>query len=407
MQRRQPPRPRPQRTARVPSQPVVALAAAPPRRRRQQPRRPRRLRRQRRAVINTTALAQLTEPGLAFLKCAFAPPDFNTDPGKGIPDKFEGKVLSRKDVLTDTPSFPANTDVYLLVLPTPGVAYWRLQKAAGTPIDTSDNFTAVLYPGFTSLFGTTAQSRSANVSSFRYASMNCGLYPSSNMMQYGGSVSVWKVPIQMSTVQYPVSNSVPTSQHSHALQGLEGVTFVSQDNYTESFIKGMYASSVCNEPEFEFNNILEGVQTLPPVNVSISQSGQPFGIDAGAENVCGITGFGNMDAIIIKVTTPTGATNVATFKNWACIEYRPTPNATLYQYAHDSPPLDEIALREYRRVARCLPVAVPCAQNATMWERVKALLKSGLSALSAVPGPVGMTASGIQGVSELLSGLFL
>jgi len=358
-------------------------------------------------MSNITALAQLTEPGLAFLKCAFAPPDFNTDPGKGIPDKFEGKVLARKDVLTDTPSFPPNTDVYLLVLPTPGIAYWRLQKTAGAAIATTDNFTAVPYPGFPSLYGATATARSASVSSFRYASMNCGLYPSSNMMQYGGTISVWKAPIKMSTVQYPVANVVPTSQLSHALQGLESVSFISQDNYTESFIKGVYASSVCNDSEFIFTNILEGVQTLPPANVTVAQSGQPFGLDGGAEGVSGITGFGKMDAIIIKVTTPTGATNVATFKNWACIEYRPTPNATLYQYAHDSPPLDEIALREYRRIARCLPVAVPCAENATMWERVKSLLKSSLTALSAMPGPVGMTASGIRGVSELLSGLFL
>jgi len=226
-------------------------------------------------------------------------------------------------------------------------------------------------------------------------------------MQYGGTISVWKAPIKMSTVQYPVANVVPTSQLSHALQGLESVSFISQDNYTESFIKGVYASSVCNDSEFIFTNILEGVQTLPPANVTVAQSGQPFGLDGGAEGVSGITGFGKMDAIIIKVTTPTGATNVATFKNWACIEYRPTPNATLYQYAHDSPPLDEIALREYRRIARCLPVAVPCAENATMWERVKSLLKSSLTALSAMPGPVGMTASGIRGVSELLSGLFL
>ena len=76
----------------------------------------------------------------------------------------------------------------------------------------------------------------------------------------------------------------------------------------------------------------------------------------------------------------------------------------LYQFGHDSPPNDEVALQEYRTVARSLPVAVIAAQNASMWERVKSILKSSLAMASNIPGPIGIAASGISGLSALFEG---
>jgi hypothetical protein len=349
---------------------------------------------------------RLSEPGLAFLKCAFASPDFNTDPGKGIPDRFEGKVVSRKDVLTAATTFTAAKDTFILVAPTPGVAYWVAEVEPGTYPTDATTFTAVVYPGFNSMFGSTASARSANVSSFRYSSMNVGIYPTSNMMQYGGSITVWKAPIQLSTSQFPIgADDTATSQLVHALQGLESVQAVGSDNYSESFIKGVFSQSVCNEPEFEFNNIIEGVQTLPPQNVTLAQSGQPFAFSAGDVADAAIVGWGNMDTIIIRVSTAASAVNTAIVKTWACIEYRPNPNSAFYQFGHDSPPKDEYALEEYRRIAKQLPCAVEAAKNATMWERVKQIIKSGLSIASTVPGPIGMTAAGLQGLSGLFTNL--
>lgn len=358
-----------------------------------------------------SAMSRLTQPGLAFLKCAFAPPDFNTDPGKGIPDRFEGKVVTRKDVLTQSVSFTAGRDTFILVTPTPGIAYWVADVpigtfptagSAGPPVVPPTTFTPVPFPGFASLFGTDSSSRSDQVSSFRYASMNGGVYPTSNLMQFAGSITVWKVPIKLSTVQLPVTTTPPTAALVHTLVGADGVLAVGPDNYSESFIKGTFSQSACNEPEFDFSNILEGIQTLPPT--SIGPSGMPFQMTAANQALAGVTGWGNMDTIVIRVSTPTGAVNSAIVKMWSCLEYRPNPNAMIYQFGHDSPPLDEVALKEYRTVARSIPCAVSAAQNASMWERVKSIIKASLSFASTIPGPIGMAATGISGLSQLFEG---
>jgi len=173
-------------------------------------------------------------------------------------------------------------------------------------------------------------------------------------MQFAGSITVWKVPIKLSNVQLPVATDPPTSALVHTLVGADGVLAVGPDNYSESFIKGAFAQSVCNEPEFDFNNILEGVQNLPPSNIDQTTSGMPFLVSANNSAVAAITGWGNMDTIVIRVSTPTGAVNSAIVKMWSCLEYRPNPNAMIYQFGHDSPPKDEVALQEYRTVARSI-----------------------------------------------------
>lgn len=355
--------------------------------------------------MNMATLTRLSQPGLAFLKCAFAPPDFNTDPGKGIPDRFEGKVVSRKDVLNQSVSFAAGKDTFILIAPTPGIAYWTTTVDPGQFPSSASEFTCVNYPGFQSMFGARAGNRSDQVSSFRYASMNVGIYPTSNMMQFAGSITVWKCPIKLSSVQFPVATTPATSSLVHTLVGLDGVLAVGPDNFSESFIKGTFSQSVCNEPDFEFSDILEGVQTLPPSNVAIGTTGQPFTLTAGDESQSGIVGWGNMDTIVIRVSAPAGAVNSAILKAWSCIEYRPNPNAMLYQFGHDSPPLDEVALQEYRTVSKSLPVAVIAAQNASMWERVKSIIKSSLAFAGNIPGPIGVAASGISGLSTLFEGL--
>jgi len=352
-------------------------------------------------------MTTLTAPGLNFLKCAFASPDFNADPGQGIPDRYEGKVLTRKDVLTASVNFTENTDTFILVAPVPGVAYLSCEVPAGTFPTATDTFTAVPYPGFSSLFGSAASARATNVSGFRYASMNFGIYPTSNMMQFAGSITVWKAPIKLSTNQFPLATTPPTSQLIHSLVGLESAQAVGPDNFTTSFINGMYAQSASNEPDFEFSPILEGVQKMPPVNVTVAESGQPFSVTAGSETTCGITGWGDMDTIIVRVSSGTTAVNSAIIKSWACLEYRPNAQSAFYQFGHDSPPLDTVALDEYRCIIKELPVAVIAAENAHMWDRIKAMLRGGLDLASKIPGPVGMTATGISGISSMLSGLFL
>lgn len=53
---------------------------------------------------------RLTNDGLAFLKCAFAPPDFSDTQVRGIPDNYRGKTLLKKHRLTASTTLFATSD---------------------------------------------------------------------------------------------------------------------------------------------------------------------------------------------------------------------------------------------------------------------------------------------------------
>jgi len=346
----------------------------------------------------------MSGPGIDFLKCAFAPPDFNQDPGKGIPDSFEGKVLSRKDVNTSALSFATGNDYYLMVAPTPGIAYWIASVPVGSALPASTVFTPVPYPSYTSMFGGDVKSRSNNVASFRYVSTCAGLYPTSNMMQYAGSIQVWKFKMDLVNEVLQTGTGGNTPQPCWTLTGTESATQVGPENYSDSFIKGCYSQVVCNEPDFEFSPVLENVVLVPSQPFLATDAGMAFSLGtAGGVN---LTGWGHMDVLMIKVSVPTGtAVDSAMFKTWACVEYRPTVTSAFYQFAHDSPPHDPIALATYRKVAKDVPVAVPCSQNAGFWERVLKIIRGGLGMAAMIPGPIGITATGVSGLMDMVAGL--
>ncbi|CAA34083.1 unnamed protein product [Nodamura virus] len=369
-------------------------------------RRARRTRRQQRMAA-TNNMLKMSAPGLDFLKCAFASPDFSTDPGKGIPDKFQGLVLPKKHCLTQSITFTPGKQTMLLVAPIPGIACLKAEANVGASFS-GVPLASVEFPGFDQLFGTSATDTAANVTAFRYASMAAGVYPTSNLMQFAGSIQVYKIPLKqvLNSYSQTVATVPPTNlaQNTIAIDGLEALDALPNNNYSGSFIEGCYSQSVCNEPEFEFHPIMEGYASVPPANVTNAQASMFTNLTfSGAR----YTGLGDMDAIAILVTTPTGAVNTAVLKVWACVEYRPNPNSTLYEFARESPANDEYALAAYRKIARDIPIAVACKDNATFWERVRSILKSGLNFASTIPGPVGVAATGIKGIIETIGSLWV
>lgn len=351
---------------------------------------------------------KLSGPGLDFLKCAFASPDFNTDPGKGIPDDFQGKVLVKKHVLTQAITFTPAKQTVLLVAPIPGMAFWK------TEVDINASFggttlSGTAYPGFTQLFGASAANLASNVTAFRFASMAVGVYPTSNQMQFAGSIQVFKIPLK--TVLNNFTKPIPTTPATdlavttRIVSGLEGLDSIPADNFSGSFIDGAFSQSTCNEPEFEFRPIVEGFNQIPASGVTLAQAGQFATLSSGATGA--FTGLGDMDAIVVLVGTPTGAVNTAVVKVWSCVEYRPNTNSTLYEFAGDSPARDPIALDAYRAIAREIPVAVRADQNATFWERVKRMLGAGLNFASSLPGPVGQVATGVRGLADAIHSMLI
>lgn len=367
-----------------------------------------RKRQQRRRAIQRPM--QMSEAGRNFLKCAFAPPDFNTDPGQGIPDAFEGKTLVRKDVTTSSINATDNMDSFYLIAPTPGVSYWTVEVAAGTLPLTSSTWTPVYVPGFETLFGKTGQSdtnkRANQVSMFRYASLAVGLYPTSNLMQFAGSITSWKIPLRMQMATYianiATSPVVNIAQTGWIVNGLDGTSKVSPDNYAGTFIEGLFSQSIANEPDFEFQPVLEGIYECPILGTSGGNPGDQFG------NLNGdVLGCGMMDSLVIRVSSPKSAVNNFILKTWSCIEYRVNPNSALYQSAKDSPALDMVALAAYRKVALSIPVAVPYHKNAEFWNRVRQILMSALDTARYLPGPIGELATGIQATTKALQTLWI
>lgn len=358
-------------------------------------------------------MPQMSPAGLAFLKCAFAPPDFNNDPGKGIPDSYEGPTLSRKDNLTSSVAFTAGRDTFLLFTPTPGIAYWKAEVNVGSFPTTSTDFTPVPYPGTVNLFGTPGDAKSKDnvVNAFRYASLAAGIYPTVNEQQWSGSITLWKIGATATQTKFSqtVATIPPVVIRSEMLEiaGLDGVLQVPNQNFATGFVDGVFAASTNADADFDFDDIWAGVQRLPAIAASSPDCMMPFNLDASASGSPDIYGWGKMDTIVMRVSTPAAAVNSAIVKAWSCVEYKPTAGSAFSTFATMSPPMDVIALSEYRRVAREMPLAVKAADNARMWETIKSILGFGIGMASTVPGPVGMAAGGVMSIATALKAMGL
>lgn len=368
----------------VPVAPIVQRTFKPPRNRR----------------VNQRA--RLTEPGMAFLKCAFASPDFSVDPGKGIPDTHEGRVLAIKDSATAAIDFTAGTDTYIVVAPVPGYAYFTGSAAIGS---VPTNLTGVPYSTYTTNFGTSGGPTTNHFSNFRYASLAAGLYPTSNYMAFAGSVQVWKVDLELadSYVVMTDTSAVTTHAMSRRVIGLAGVTTLPpRDNYSESFIKGAYTVATDKSGKFCWNNF--SVETTYQ-DVKYGETPEtPALVWDGTHN---LIGMGNVEAIVIKISSPTGAVNSALLRVWNCLEATPNTNSSLFQFSGLSPRHDPLALAMYTGYKNQLPVAVPAVMNAGSWQKVFEWLKTAFGVGSLLPGPAGQASMGLGMVTNAFEQMFL
>jgi hypothetical protein len=342
---------------------------------------------------------KISHDGLSFLKCAFASPDFGVDPGKGIPDSYTGRTVPIKDCSTTALSFTANTDTYIVIAPIPGYAYFKAEVAPGVR---PSIFTGVPFSTYATNFGANTVAGTVppamslnNFTRFRYASLAAGLYPTSNYMSYAGSVSVWKADINLRTSQGNVmvtaTDTIDRRGMFNSLEGFSAIApLIPRDNYTESFIKGAYTMSLDRSGKFDWDDFMYSTLYADgDTNSNVFNS---------ASSAMPLTGWGNMETIVFKVSTPTGAVNTANLKMWNCIEMQVNTSSSLYQFAGVSPALDPLALQAYGKIRNEIPVAVPCAQNSGFWTRVLSILRTGTSLLSHIPGPIGMISHGIAGL---------
>jgi hypothetical protein len=378
-------------------------------------RRPRNRRRQARPM---SARNLIRKAGLNFLKCAYASPDFAIDPGMGIPDNYDNLALMRKDVFTNTVNFTAaagtGTDTWILLMPTPGIAYWSATTVGGQfPVQTTV-WNPTINASFNTLFGApTVQTsdapnnpveRGTNVTKFRYASNVLEITPTSNFTQFAGSITVWKLPVAIENAAQTLGiGAAQTSALQKVLVGLEGLSRVAPDNKPFKFLDGAYSMAVNTESEWPFEPILSGVTRIPAVGQS-ANTNSTFGQFQGD-----FVGFGHLQTVVMRVSSPQGAINSAIIKTWSCIEYQPNPGSAFYEFAGTSPELDPVALKLYREIALKIPVAVCVADNDGFWSDrvmpiVRNFMKVGRLVGAAVP-QVGMAMSGIDALTDLFTNM--
>lgn len=344
---------------------------------------------------------RMTEMGMAFLKCAFAAPDFAVDPGKGIPDQFQGRTLAIKDCFTTALNFTPGVDTYILVAPVPGYAYFIAESStvgsAAPPV-----FTGVPFPTFETNFGTGADFDN-KFSKFRYASAAAGLYPTSNFMQFAGSIQSWKIDLNLAENLATALTTTTTNAQflQKRVQGMQGITpLVPRDNYSESFIKGAYTYAFDKTTNFEWEDFVSSTYY------------QETGTDATTRQMRydgqhRLTGLGNINTIVYKVSTPTGAVNSALFRVWNCIELQPDTNSGLFQFSGVSPPHDPVAMELYHSMKLRFPVAIPCSENTKFWASVLRMIQSLSGAGVMLPGPAGVISGGVHTIANAIGGLAL
>jgi len=344
--------------------------------------------------LNRVPAAGLTNPGVAFLKCAFAPPDFSGTSVQGVPDSFRGLSLTQKHRFVGSFPFAKTTDVYFFLFPIPGYAYGFIQKPAGIDLVASDVITLVAYSDRASFFGANSTVTADNVSKYRFVSNHFEIIPTINQMSWSGQIQTWKIPARLEIRAAPVT-TVGTYFNYYTIVGLNGANLQSSsyaNEFSGPFISGCYTAAYNINCNFDFSSVLENQIALP-------SSTAPSDFLQITSGTYGIAGFdNNFDTVVCKISGVT-TDQTALIKTWACVEYSALPTSVLYGF-QGLASTDLVALNLYREIINGLPIAVPFAENENFWTRVLQIIRniSGMSAF--IPGPIGLASRGVNMLSS-------
>lgn len=312
-----------------------------------------------------------------------------------MPDLYTGRSLSRQHVLTSPVSFTPGRDTYLMFLPVPGTAYITCNVANGASA-TGATWSSVQFSDFSSMFNST--NYTLNVNSFRYVAQSAELQPTMNEMTWTGNIEVWKQPIRISTLANFTTGASASVETIRYLSGFDNIaTAPISDIYSAPYNKGAYAVGTMRNSTFDFQPLFPGVNASSTIDTT-----------DGSFVTMPLTGLGDIDAIIMRVSIPaavSGPAMSALLRTWSCVEYTPVVTSPLYQYSVLSAPYDPAALALYAHIVKNLPIAVGYAQNAGFWQRVLAIIRSVTNATSVIPGPIGLFSNGVRGIAEGIAAL--
>jgi len=357
-------------------------------------------------LVKMMSTRKLTSDGMSFLKCAFSPPDFAITRVLGVPDQYESGSLVMKHKLNSAMLPPGTDDVYVLLAPVPGVAFYTLLKKPGEPVLNTDQWNPVAYSEFGNLFGTggDGQQSSNIITGFRVVSNHIEIVPTVNQMSWTGSITAVKCPVKMVT-RPPDSSSGPNNFF--AITGLEAANEVNANVYVGPFINGIYSGAFSNDCKFDFNNTVERLVEVP-ATLSPGDFGQlgitPSGIFPSIGYNTPLPGFDNgFESIILKLQGMSD-NNRAIFRAWSCVEYQVSPGNAFYPLMTTSCE-DKLAIELYKKIIKELPVGVTYMDNPDFWKRVLSIIKGISGTLSFVPGSYGAIASGVNMITSGIENL--
>ena len=343
-------------------------------------------RRRRRGIRRAASKSQISAAGLAFLKCATSPADMTVDSFSGIPDQYDGPIVSKRHTYVGAmPTFTAGTDGYIVVAPVPGVSYFYGERAAGTT--GAITFTPVFYSDNATLFPAGAEASVVN--NFRYASSVVELIPTVNAMSWSGSIQVFKGQCKTEFVPGAAANYYEWS-------GWDVINS-SKPTTVLPFNHGCYSPTRCAEADYPFTQVLQAVpyNKVNPVGATVTITSTPNFVGLGCEEV-----------VVIKLPSYAVA-NTATIRTWACVEYQVSSTSILYEYSHMSPPWDPLAMQLLNRFFKEHPSAVPFYDNDSFWRTFLSWAKTITGALKVIPGPVGEAAGIGESIANLVGDLTL
>lgn len=358
----------------------------------------RRIREMNTSLRRVLSSRKLTPDGLAFLKCAFAPPDFAVSNVKGAPDRFEHESYVAKHRLTGTLDNPAGRDTYIWLCPSPGVAYAFVNVASGVPLLGTEQWAAVGYADFVEMFGADEKATANKITQYRYVSNHMELVPTVNQTKWSGGISAFKFQATVNLRQ----TSLNTTDNIVGLSGLEAANAKNANMFSGPVINGLYTGAYSAAAEFEWQPVYENVKQLPGVFIPGTDFGTLLGVSghlAGLDN-----GFEN---VIIKITNDGTNPNTFITRNYACVQYkvRPGSDSAVMYNAQTVACHDELAITLYKRIIAELPVGVTYMDNDSFWQRVLQIIQMVSGGLSVLPGPYGMAAGGVNMLSNAVEKL--
>jgi hypothetical protein len=339
----------------------------------------------------------LTEKGLNFLKCAFAPPDFSFSGDAGIPDGNPTRRVLYKHRLTTPVTFAPAQDVYIILAPVPGYAYFTTTVTAGAPITAGQRFNGVPYADYASIFGPIGNEANI-VDKARYVSNCIEFVPTANEMTWSGNVQCWKTSI-VPVLRRDPSSLVTSTQWS--ISGLQSCNATNADMYQQQYTSGVYAMSTKSSTDFTYAPIIEN-QNAYPIAITANDFGQFYGSPTDVQGIPAVVM--DQESVIIKISGVT-ATETGWIRTWACMEYSPVTNSVLYNTSNATPCHDRVALDLYDELAKMLPVGVPYKDNGEFWQRVLAIIETLTSAGSYLPGQFGIASQGANMLTKAVKSL--